>query len=79
MYSISRSTGLTCSLAISQYIAESMVPNYTPATVPTMPDPKVERDLVRIGSKLYRPTHPLSRLGLLGAALPQQFVPPSKM
>lgn len=74
-----RSTGLTCSLAISQYIAEAMVPNYTPATLPTMPNPQVEGDMVRIGSKLYRPTHPLSRLGLLGAELPQQLQPPAKM
>eukprot|EP00092_Neocalanus_flemingeri_P007384 GFUD01007972.1.p1 GENE.GFUD01007972.1~~GFUD01007972.1.p1 ORF type:complete len:416 (+),score=114.41 GFUD01007972.1:113-1360(+) len=74
-----RSTGLTCSLAISQYIAEAMVPNYHPATLPTMPVPQVEGDMVRIGSKLYRPTHPLCRLGLLGADLPQQFVKTAKM
>jgi len=74
-----RSTGLTCSLAISQYIAETMISNYTPATLPTMPTPQVEGDMVRIGRKLYRPTHPLSRLGLLGAALPQKFVHLAKM
>jgi len=74
-----RSTGLTCSLAISQYIAEAMISNYTPATLPTMPHPQVEGDMVRIGSKLYRPTHPLSRIGLLGAALPQKYEPCAKM
>lgn len=68
-----RSTGLTCSLAISQYIAEAMIPNYTPQQVPTMPHPQMEGDMVRIGTKLYRPTHPLTRLGLLGAPLPQEF------
>ena len=66
-------------MAISQYIAETMIPNYTPATIPTMPDPKVEGDMVRIGKKLYRPTHPLSRIGLLGAELPQKYLTRAKM
>ena len=74
-----RSTGLTCSLALSQYIAKALVPNYTPANLPIMPHPKVEAHMLKIGSKLYRPTHPLSRLGLLGADLPQQFVQLAEM
>jgi len=74
-----RSTGLTCSLALSQYIAKAVVPNYIPSTLPTMPQPQVEGDKVRIGKKLYRPTHPLTRLGLLGADLPQKFVNQSKL
>ena len=69
-----RSTGLTCSLAISQYIAMALIPNYTPNIIPKMPAPVTNNDgTVKIGNKCYNPTHPLTKLGLLGKTLPEQF------
>jgi hypothetical protein len=50
------------------------VDDFVPATIPEMPRPVPEgNDMVRIGGKLYTPTHPLSALGLLGIPLPQQL------
>lgn len=70
-----RSTGLTCSLAISQYIAEALIPNYSPNAIPKMPAPVLNQDgTVKIGENNYNPTHPLTQLGLLGKPLPQQFL-----
>ena len=71
-----RSTGLSCSLAISRYIAAALLPDHEPRDLPEMPAPRLTRagDRVRIGDKLYTPTHPLTRLGLLGAKLPQTFL-----
>ena len=66
-----RSTGLTCSLAIAQYVASTLIEDYTPALVPRMPEPVVEEGgKVRIGEKVYRPTHPLTALGLGLSHLP---------
>ena len=70
-----RSTGLSCSLAISQYVAAALVADYRPAAVPEMPAPRVTEDgRVEIGGRVYTATHPLTRLGLLGLPLPQSFV-----
>ena len=67
-----RSTGLTSSLAIAQYVASTIIKDYSPTSIPTMPEPEVETDgRVRIGDKVYTPTHPLTRLGLLRDDLPQ--------
>ena len=71
-----RSTGLSCSLAISRYIAAALLPDHRPRDLPEMPAPRLTPagDQVQIGDKLYTPTHPLTRLGLLGATLPQTFL-----
>ena len=70
-----RSTGLTCSLAIAQYVAATLVENYRPAHVPRMPEPVVEEGgRVRIGRKVYRPTHPLTSLGLGISDLPHPLL-----
>ena len=66
-----RSTGLTCSLAIAQYVASTLIEDYKPAVVPRMPEPVVEEGgKVRIGRKVYTPTHPLTSLGLGLSQLP---------
>jgi hypothetical protein len=50
------------------------VDDFVPAAIPEMPRPVPEgNNMVRIGGKLYTPTHPLSALGLLGIPLPQQL------
>lgn len=69
-----RSTGLTCSLAISQYVAEALVEDHQPAKIPLMPAPLPgPGGQVDIGGRLYTPTHPLSRLGLVQGSLPQSI------
>ena len=73
-----RSTGLTCSLAIAQYVASTLIEDYTPALVPRMPEPVMEEGgKVRIGEKVYRPTHPLTSLGLGLSQLPHLILTPS--
>ena len=72
-----RSTGLTCSLAIAQYVASTLIEDYKPAVVPRMPKPVVEEGgKVRIGRKVYTPTHPLTSLGLGLSQLPPFSSPP---
>jgi len=65
-----RSTGLTCSLAISRYVASTILPNHSPQPLPEMPPPAVLGDKVLIGARVYKPTHPQTQLGLLGLPLP---------
>jgi len=62
-----RSTGLTCSLAISQYVASRLITNHRPVPLPPLPKPIVQGDKIVLGTKVYRPTHPLSQLALLGS------------
>lgn len=70
-----RSTGLSNSLAISQYVAEALVSNYKPSKLPMMPTPEAAGNgQVKIGSKNYTVTHPLSKLGLVGDTLPQKII-----
>ena len=69
-----RSTGLTCSLAISRYITAALLPDHRPSELPEMPEPRLTHGGgVTIGDKTYTPTHPLTRLGLLGAMLPHKL------
>ena len=70
-----RSTGLTCSLAIAQYVASTLIEDYRPALVPRMPEPVLEEGgRMRIGRKVYRPTHPLTYLGLGVSQLPHRLL-----
>jgi len=70
-----RSTGLSNSLAISQYVAEALVSDYKPSKLPVMPTPEAAGNgQVKIGNKRYRVTHPLSKLGLVGDLLPQKII-----
>jgi len=61
-----RSTGLTASLALSQYVCSKLLPGYKPSEVPELPTPVLEGTRVRIGEESYLPTHPLSNLLLTG-------------
>ena len=52
-----------------------VVQDYSPQRMPEMPEPVLEADgRVRIGSEVYTPTHPLTRLGLASSDLPQIFI-----
>ena len=68
-----RSTGLTCSLVLSRYLATTLVPSHTPAPLPVMPAPQRvpgRPEWLSIGGREYRVTHPITRHGLLGLPLP---------
>jgi len=65
-----RSTGLTCSLAISRYVASTILPDHRAQPLPEMPSPVVLGDKVQIGTRIYKPSHPQTQLGLLGLPLP---------
>lgn len=66
-----RSTGLTASRAIAQFVAQKMYPNYSDVSKLKdieMPQPIMTEDgKWRIGEYIFSPTHPLSKLGGNGA------------
>ncbi len=66
-----RSTGLTASRAIAQYVAEELWGSSTepaePADAVVMPKPQVSRPgHIMVGEYEFKVTHPLSKLGIFG-------------